>query len=99
VTQVTDPPPLARDTENTGHDPIAAGPPRNFTEFPMFKSNVGGIDRMLRVVIGITLIALALTGTVGWWGWIGVVPLLTAALGSCPLYTVLGLSTCPHKAG
>ncbi|HQS89837.1 DUF2892 domain-containing protein, partial [Polaromonas sp.] len=40
--------------------------------------NVGGIDRMLRVVIGLTLIALAATGTVGWWGWLGVVPLLTA---------------------
>jgi uncharacterized membrane protein YfcA len=63
----------------------------------MFKSNVGGIDRLLRVVFGIALIAMTLTGTIGVWGWIGVVPLLTAALGSCPLYTMLGMSTCPMK--
>ncbi|MEQ1682736.1 MAG: DUF2892 domain-containing protein [Burkholderiaceae bacterium] len=63
----------------------------------MFKSNVGNIDRILRVVLGIALLAMTLTGTIGVWGWVGVVPLLTAALGSCPLYTVLGLSTCPMK--
>ena len=61
------------------------------------KTNVGGIDRILRTVIGLALIALTLTGTIGAWGWIGVVPLLTAALGFCPLYTVLGFSTCPMK--
>lgn len=63
----------------------------------MFKSNVGRIDRILRVVLGIALIAMTLTGTIGVWGWIGVVPLLTAALGSCPLYSVLGMSSCPIK--
>jgi uncharacterized membrane protein YfcA len=63
----------------------------------MFKTNVGTIDRIARVLIGVTLIALTLTGTIGVWGWIGVVPLLTAAMGSCPLYTVLGFSTCPMK--
>ena len=62
------------------------------------KSNVGGIDRILRIVIGLALIALTLTGTIGVWGWIGVVPLLTAAMGFCPLYTVLGFSSCPMKA-
>ena len=41
------------------------------------KSNVGGIDRVLRIVVGVVLIALAATNTVGWWGWLGVVPLLT----------------------
>jgi len=61
------------------------------------KSNVGGIDRILRIVLGLALIALTLTGTIGVWGWIGLVPLGTAALGSCPLYTVLGFSTCPMK--
>ena len=61
------------------------------------KTNVGGIDRILRMVIGLALIALTLTGTIGVWGWIGVVPLLTAALGFCPLYTVLGFSSCPMK--
>lgn len=59
------------------------------------KSNVGGIDRVLRIVIGLVLIGLAATGTVGVWGWIGVVPLATAALGFCPLYTLLGFNTCP----
>ncbi|EOG4616571.1 DUF2892 domain-containing protein [Pseudomonas aeruginosa] len=61
------------------------------------KSNVGGIDRVLRVVAGIVLIALAATNTVGWWGWLGVVPLLTGLAGSCPLYTLLGLNTCQLK--
>ena len=61
------------------------------------KTNVGGIDRILRIVIGLVLIALAATGTVGVWGWIGVVPLATAALGFCPLYTVLGINSCPAK--
>jgi len=61
------------------------------------KSNVGGLDRILRIVLGLVLIALTLTGTIGAWGWIGVVPLATAAFGFCPLYTVLGFSSCPTK--
>ena len=65
----------------------------------MFKNNVGGIDRIGRVVIGLVLVALTLMGTVGPWGWIGLVPLATGLLGSCPLYTVLGLNTCPMKKG
>jgi hypothetical protein len=59
------------------------------------KTNVGGIDRILRIVLGVALIALTLTGTIGVWGWIGALLLLTAALGFCPLYTVLGFSSCP----
>ena len=58
------------------------------------KTNIGNIDRILRAVVGLALIALTLAGTIGVWGWIGVVPLLTAALGFCPLYTVLGFSSC-----
>ncbi|MEI8267880.1 MAG: DUF2892 domain-containing protein [Betaproteobacteria bacterium] len=61
------------------------------------RTNVGGIDRILRAVIGLALIALTWAGTIGVWGWIGVVPLLTAALGFCPLYTMLGFSSCPMK--
>ena len=57
--------------------------------------NVGGIDRILRIVVGLALIGLALTGTVGWWGWIGIVPLGTALIGFCPLYPLLGINTCP----
>ena len=62
------------------------------------KPNVGGIDRILRIVAGLALIGLTLAGVIGAWGWIGVVPLATAALGLCPLYSVLGFSTCPVKA-
>jgi Protein of unknown function (DUF2892) len=62
------------------------------------KCNSGGIDRVLRVIIGLVLIGLAATGTVGVWGWIGVVPLLTGAVGFCPLYTVLGMNTCGTKS-
>lgn len=64
-------------------------------EFTMFKSNVGSIDRILRIVVGLVLIGLTLAGSIGPWGWIGVVPLLTGALKTCPLYSILGLSTCP----
>ena len=61
------------------------------------KANVGGIDRIARVVVGLVLIALAATGTVGVWGWIGVVPLLTVLIRWCPLYPLLGISSCPLK--
>ncbi len=61
------------------------------------KSNVGGIDRPLRIVAGLVLIALAATGTVGMWGWIGVVSLLTGLIGWCPVYPLLGINTCPMK--
>jgi hypothetical protein len=64
-------------------------------ESTMFKSNVGSIDRILRIVVGLVLIGLTLAGSIGPWGWIGVVPLLTGALKTCPLYSILGLSTCP----
>lgn len=63
------------------------------------KTNVGGIDRILRIVLGLVLIGLAATGSIGAWGWIGLVPLATAAIGFCPLYTVLGFSSCPAKQG
>ena len=59
------------------------------------KSNVGGIDRILRIVLGLVLIGLAATGTVGLWGWIGIVPLATGTLRFCPLYPLLGFSSCP----
>lgn len=61
------------------------------------KLNVGGVDRGLRVVAGLALIGLAATGTVGAWGWIGIVPLATGAFSFCPLYSILGLNTCPTK--
>ncbi|MBN8449933.1 MAG: DUF2892 domain-containing protein [Candidatus Accumulibacter sp.] len=61
------------------------------------KTNVGGIDKILRIVVGIALIAMAALGVVGTWGWIGVVPLLTGLLGTCPAYSLLGMNTCPLK--
>ncbi|MEK0081912.1 DUF2892 domain-containing protein [Benzoatithermus flavus] len=56
--------------------------------------NVGTIDRVVRIVAGLVLLALALFGG-QWWGWLGVVPLVTALAGFCPAYRLLGLSTCP----
>jgi hypothetical protein len=65
-------------------------------------ANMGAIDRAARFVIGILLIAYAIPigfapGGWNWVGWIGFVPLATAIFGSCPLYTLLGVSTCPMK--
>jgi Protein of unknown function (DUF2892) len=62
------------------------------------KTNEGTIDRALRIIAGLVLMALTLTGTIGMWGWIGIVPVITGALGWCPAYTLLGFSTCPIKA-
>jgi hypothetical protein len=60
-------------------------------------TNVGSIDRAVRIVVGLALLSLVvlLNGTGHWLGLIGVVPLLTASFRFCPLYTVLGVSTCP----
>jgi hypothetical protein len=59
------------------------------------KTNVGGIDRIARIVIGALLIVLTLMGTIGVWGWIGVVLLATGLLKTCPAYSILGFNTCP----
>ncbi len=61
------------------------------------KSNVGDIDRILRIVLGLVLIGLTLTGTIGAWGWLGVVPLATGAIGWCPPYAIFGWNTCSMK--
>ncbi|MDE2370670.1 MAG: DUF2892 domain-containing protein [Burkholderiales bacterium] len=61
------------------------------------KLNVGGIDRILRIVVGLALVVMAALGQIGVWGWIGLVPLLTGAFSFCPLYTMLGMNTCPVK--
>lgn len=64
--------------------------------------NVGSVDRILRIILGLVLIAYAIPvwfSPSGWnWvGWIGVVPILTALFGTCPAYSILGISTCPAK--
>ncbi|WP_067222256.1 YgaP family membrane protein [Marinomonas gallaica] len=61
------------------------------------KANVGGLDKILRIVVGVLLIALALTGVIGAWGYIGVIPLATGVFNFCPLYTLLGINTCKLK--
>lgn len=58
------------------------------------KTNMGNIDRLLRFVVGALLIALTLMGSIGVWGWIGVVPLVTSLIGFCPLYRIIGVNTC-----
>ncbi|MFN7573234.1 MAG: DUF2892 domain-containing protein [Betaproteobacteria bacterium] len=62
------------------------------------KVNMGGIDRTLRIVLGLVLIALAATGMIGAWGWIGLVPLATGLIGNCPAYSIFGFSTCARTA-
>ena len=61
------------------------------------KPNIGGIERVLRIVAGLTLVGLAATGTVGWWGWLGVIALTTGLIGWCPPYALLGINTCAVK--
>ena len=61
--------------------------------------NMGGTDRILRIVLGLALIVMTLTGVIGAWGWLGLIPLATAAFGFCPLYKMLGMNTCPMKQG
>ncbi|WP_339547442.1 YgaP family membrane protein [Pseudomonas sp. RA_35y_Pfl2_P32] len=58
------------------------------------KANIGTIDRSLRIVAGLLLIGLSLSGVIGMWGWIGLVPLVTGIFRFCPVYTVLGIKTC-----
>lgn len=62
------------------------------------KPNVGTIDRSLRIVAGLALIALAAFNKVGWWGYIGIVPLATGLFRFCPAYALLGLRTCPLES-
>lgn len=60
------------------------------------QTNVGGIDKIARIVVGIALIVWAIAGG-PLWAWIGVLPLATGLLGWCPAYTLLGIKTCPLK--
>ena len=60
------------------------------------KANVGSIDRVLRIVIGLALVGVAVSG-VSVWGWIGVVPLATGIFKFCPAYAIFGLNTCPMQ--
>jgi len=67
------------------------------------KANVGGVDKVLRIVLGLGLLSLILMleGNARWWGLVGLVPLATGLFNFCPLYSLIGVNTCPlkHKAG
>ena len=59
----------------------------------MSQLNIGNLDRALRILLGLAMISLAGFGTIGVWGYLGIVPLLTGAVAACPLYSVLGVAT------
>lgn len=61
----------------------------------LFPRNEHALDRALRVALGVALLAIAFVGPKTPWGFLGVVPLATGLLGSCPLYTIFGIGTCP----
>ena len=63
----------------------------------LLRKNVGTIDRVARIALGLGLLSIAFTGPQTAWGYLGFIPLFTAAVGSCPLYSILGLNTCPAK--
>lgn len=60
----------------------------------MFATNVGGLDRILRIIVGVFLIAMVFVGPQTPWGWLGVIPLATGFFSTCPLYSVLGINSC-----
>lgn len=63
----------------------------------LFPSNEHPFERIARIALGVALLALVFVGPQSAWGWLGVVPLATGLLGSCPLYTLFGISTCPVR--
>jgi hypothetical protein len=72
----------------------AGSPPAK--EDAMFKKNVGTMDRLVRICIGIALIAMMFFPPhIAAWGWLGLIPLLSGIAGRCPLYGLIGVDTCP----
>ena len=63
------------------------------------KCNVGRIDRVLRISVGLVLVGLAISNVIGVWGWIGIVPLATGLFKFCPLYPILGINSCGADYG
>ncbi len=61
------------------------------------KINMGGADRVLRIVAGLLLIGLTITGTIGVWGWVGVIVLATGIFSFCPAYSLMGVKTCKNE--
>jgi hypothetical protein len=60
------------------------------------KANVGGVDRILRTIVGLVLIGLVMSGTIGVWGWVGVVFIATGVFSFCPAYRLMGIKTCKN---
>lgn len=63
----------------------------------LFAINEHPVERVARVGAGVALVALAATGTIGVWGYIGALPIATGLLGVCPIYSLFGISTCPTR--
>jgi len=63
------------------------------------KCNVGGMDRVLRIAVGLVLVALAASNVIGAWGWIGIIPLATGLFRFCPLYSILGINSSGKGCG
>ena len=61
----------------------------------MLAKNVGGVDRIARIIVGLVLLGLTASGVIGAWGWLGVIPLATGVFQFCGLYKLLGINTCP----
>jgi hypothetical protein len=62
----------------------------------MFKNNVGTMDRMFRILLGLVLIAMVFFGPKSAWGWVGLIPLITGLVRICPIYSLFGISSCPR---
>ncbi len=63
----------------------------------MWTANVGTIDRIFRIIVGILLITIVFVGPKTAWGWIGIVPLFTGLFSRCPAYTLFGVNSCKHR--
>lgn len=63
----------------------------------LLETNVGGVDRWVRIIAGLVLLSLVFVGPKTPWGWIGLIPLSTGLLSTCPMYSLLGIRTCPAK--
>lgn len=63
----------------------------------MFQLNVGNLDRLLRILAGLTLLGMAFSGIIGAWGYVGIVPLLTGLSRRCPAYSIFGINTCSRS--
>lgn len=69
------------------------------SEKAVLKTNVGAADRLVRIMIGLALIAIVFVGPQTPWGWVGIIPLVTGLARTCPAYRLLGMDTCGERPG